>query len=62
MNTLTDRQKQIAELYVSGKTYKQVADECGISSGTVHPTLKAVRNKLGADSFSRAALKEALGA
>lgn len=60
MTTLTDRQKQIAELFVSGKTYKQVADECGISSQTVHPTLKAVRKKLGTDSISRAALKVAL--
>lgn len=62
MSDLTDRQRQIAELFVSGKTYKQVADECGISSGTVHPTLKTVAKKLGTDSYSRAELKKALDA
>lgn len=60
MDTLTPRQKQIVDLFVSGKTYKEVGLECDISSQTVHPTLKAVRKKLGASGISRAALKEAL--
>ena len=58
--TLTARQKQITDLFLSGKTYKEVAAECGISAETVNPTLKAVRVKLGATGISREALRTAL--
>lgn len=57
---LTPRQQQITDLFLSGKTYKEVASECGISPETVNPTLKAVRVKVGASGISREALKAAL--
>ena len=59
-NTLTPRQQQITDLFLSGDTYKEVAAKCGISPETVNPTLKAVRVKLGASGISREALKTAL--
>jgi DNA-binding CsgD family transcriptional regulator len=58
--SLTPRQKQITDLFLSGRTYKEVAAECGISPETVNPTLKAVRVKVGASGISREALKAAL--
>lgn len=57
---LTARQEQITKLFLDGKTYREVAAECGISPETVNPTLRAVRLKLGAKGISREALKAAL--
>ena len=57
---LTPRQRQITDLFLSGKTYKEVAAQCGISPETVNPTLRAVRVKLGAEGISREALKAAM--
>jgi DNA-binding CsgD family transcriptional regulator len=59
--TLTPRQQQITDLFLAGKTYREVAAECGISPETVNPTLRAVRDKVGAKGISREALKAALG-
>ena len=53
---LTKRQREITELFLSGKTYREVAEQFGISPETVNPTLRAVRIKLGADGISREAL------
>lgn len=58
--TLTPRQQQITDLFLSGKTYREVAAECSISPETVNPTLRAVRDKVGATGISREALKTAL--
>jgi len=57
---LTPRQQQITDLFLGGKTYREVAEHCGISPETVNPTLKAVRKKVGASGISREALKEAM--
>jgi len=56
---LTPRQREITDMFLSGKTYKEVASHFGISPETVNPTLKAVRAKLGATGISREALKAA---
>lgn len=56
-NSLTPRQQQVLDLWLDGKTYKEVAAECGISPETVNPHLKAVRKKLGATGISRDALR-----
>ena len=58
--TLTPRQREITDLFLSGKTYKDVAAQCGIAPSTINPTLKAVRNKLGAKGIARKHLRAAL--
>lgn len=58
---LTPRQTQVLDLWLAGKTYKEVAQECGISGETVNPHLKAIRKKLGATGISRDALRQARG-
>lgn len=58
---LTDRQRQVAQLFCAGMTYREVAAECGISPETVNPTLKAVAAKLGAGKrIARAVLRPLL--
>lgn len=60
VDSLTPRQREITDMFLSGKTYKEVAEHFGISPETVNPTLKAVRAKVGASGISREALKAAL--
>lgn len=57
---LTPRQREITELFLSGKTYKDVAAQFGIAPSTINPTLKAVRKKVGAAGIGRKHLKKAL--
>lgn len=57
--TLTARQQQVLDLWLAGRTYKEVAAELGISPETVNPHLKNIAHKLGAAGISREALKDA---
>jgi len=58
---LTDRQRQVATLFCSGLTYREVAAECGLSPETINPTLKAAARNLGAGNrIARAVLKPLL--
>lgn len=57
---LTPRQRQVVDLFLGGKTYREVAEDCGLSPETINPVLKAVRKKTGAKGISRKALREAL--
>ena len=58
--TLTARQQQVLDLWLAGRTYRELAAELGISPETVNPHLKGIARKLGAVGISRAALGEAL--
>jgi RNA polymerase sigma factor (sigma-70 family) len=55
---LTERQRQVLDLWLSGKTYKEVAAECNISPETVNPHLRRIARKLGTTRISREALTE----
>lgn len=59
--TLTPRQHQVLDGWLSGRTYRELALDLGISPETVNPHLKAIARKLGAAGISRAALSEARG-
>lgn len=54
--SLTQRQQQVLDLFLSGKTYREVAEELGISPETVNPTLKACARKLGTTKIARGVL------
>lgn len=56
---LTARQQEVLDLWLSGKTYKEVAAALGISPETVNPHLKGIARKLGITQISREALAEA---
>jgi RNA polymerase sigma factor (sigma-70 family) len=56
---LTPRQKEILDLWLSGKTYRQISDQLGISVGTFNPHLKRIARKLGTTKISREALAQA---
>lgn len=62
MDALTARQKEVLGLFLSGLTYREVAERCGISAETVNPHLKAIAKKVGAKGISRDALRGALAA
>ena len=47
METLTDRELQIADLIHQGYIEKEIADRLSISTGTVHTHAKHIREKLG---------------
>lgn len=55
---LTARQREILELWLSGLTYVELAERCGISPGTVNPHLRKIAQKLGTRRISREALAE----
>lgn len=57
--TLTARQQEVLDLWLSGSTYKDLAAALGISPETVNPHLKAIARKIGATGISRSALREA---
>lgn len=59
-STLTLRQQEVLDLFLSGLTYREVAAQCGISAETVNPHLKAIAKKLGVDGISRDALRAGL--
>jgi DNA-binding NarL/FixJ family response regulator len=56
---LTDRQAEILQLLYNGKSYKQIAAECGISIDTLNSHVKAIYPKLKIKS--RGELKGVLG-
>lgn len=60
MTLLTPRQKQVLDLFLAGNDYKEVAAQCGISTGTVNPHLRAIAKKLGSDGIARDKLRVAL--
>lgn len=61
MDKLTDRQRQVLDLFLSGLTYKEVAARCGISPETVNPHLRVIAKKLGATGIARQTLRDASG-
>ena len=50
IDELTDRQRRVMELLVAGKTTKEIAQECSISTKTVDYHRKAVFKQLGVES------------
>lgn len=50
--TLSERERQVAELVVAGMTYKQVGDRLFISAKTVEHHMARMRQRLGATSRS----------
>lgn len=60
MDTLTDRQRQVLDLWLGGSTQREVASALGISYQTVNPHLKVVARKLGANGFARETLRACL--
>lgn len=62
MDTLTDRQRQVLDVWLSGKTQRETASALGISFKTVNPHLKVIARKLGASGIGRDALREAIDA
>lgn len=60
MTTLTARQQQVLDLFMSGLTYKEVAAQLSISPETVNPHLKVIARKLGASGIAREALLDAI--
>lgn len=58
--TLTARQQEVLDLWLSGTTYKDLATALGISPETVNPHLKAIARKIGAQGISRDSLRAAL--
>jgi DNA-binding CsgD family transcriptional regulator len=47
---LTDRQKEILRELVDGKSYKMIADTCGITLETVRDHIKKIYKKLHINS------------
>jgi DNA-binding NarL/FixJ family response regulator len=54
---LTRREKEILELLISGKSYKQIADVCAISIQTLFTHTKNIYNKLNIHSRAEIAAK-----
>ncbi|MGE5654383.1 MAG: response regulator transcription factor [Bacillota bacterium] len=49
-NTLTERERQIADLLSRGRTYKMIAGELFLSENTVKTHIKSIYSKLGVQS------------
>lgn len=62
MDTLTDRQREVLDLWLGGSTQREVAAALGISHQTVNPHLKVIARKLGASGISRDLLRTAVSA
>lgn len=56
---LTARQQEVLDLWLSGKTYRELAAALGISPETVNPHLKVIARKIGAAGIARTTLAEA---
>lgn len=57
INTLTNREKEIAKHIKSGLSYKEIADALYISSRTVNQHLKHIYQKVGVNSRSQLAAR-----
>lgn len=57
---MTDRQKEVLDLWLAGTNYRDLASALGISPGTVNPHLRMIAKKLGAKGIGRAKLREML--
>jgi DNA-binding CsgD family transcriptional regulator len=57
---LTPRQQEVLNLWLNDVQYRDLAEQLGISDGTVNPHLKAIAKKLGASGISRASLRASL--
>lgn len=55
---LTPRQRQIVEMFVGGRTYRQIAVELGLSPETINPALRQAARRMGAPGIARATLLE----
>jgi len=60
--TLTERQREVLDLRLAGRTYQGIADELGISVQTIKPHLRNVARKLGVDGVDRERLRAAASA
>ena len=60
MKPLTARQREVLDLFLSGLTYKEVAETCGIQPSTINPHLKTCARKMGMKEISRKAFAEKL--
>lgn len=58
--TLTPRQREVLDLFLSGLTYKEVAARCKISPETVNPHLRTIAKKIGASGIARETLRAAV--
>ena len=56
---LTQRQGEILRLFCSGLTYRQVAEQLGLSPETINPSLKQSAKRLGVRGIARHTLREA---
>ena len=54
---LTKREKEILQMLIGGKSYKQIADECSISIQTLFSHTKNIYNKLNIHSRAEIAAK-----
>jgi DNA-binding NarL/FixJ family response regulator len=54
---LTDREKEILSLLVKGKSYKMIAESCGISQFTVNAHIRKIYDKLQVHSVAEAVSK-----
>lgn len=54
---LTKREKEILQMLIAGKSYKQIADECSISIQTLFSHTKNIYNKLNIHSRAEIAAK-----
>lgn len=59
---LTDRQREVLDLWLEGTPYRELAARLGISPETVNPHLRGIARKLGAAGISRERLRAALEA
>jgi DNA-binding CsgD family transcriptional regulator len=50
--TLTERERQVAELVLAGRTYKQVGEALYLSPKTVEHHVARIRRRAGASSRS----------
>jgi DNA-binding NarL/FixJ family response regulator len=54
---LTKREHEILELLMQGLSYKEIADQCNISTQTLNSHIKNIYNKLGVHSRAEASAK-----
>ena len=50
LDDLTSRERQIADAYASGQSYKEIAEELGIAPGTVRTHINTIYRKIGVSS------------